>query len=166
MLVEGEKLSDLMARFPRPGRVEWIGIRLRPGSGMETVASAALIEGRGLKGDHRAERHGGKRQVTLIQWEHLGVIAALCGRMAVDPSLLRRNIAVSGINLAALKTSRFRIGGAVLEGNGYCHPCSRMEQNLGRGGYNAVRGHGGITATVVESGNVKTGDAIEALISD
>ncbi len=166
MLGNGEKLSDLMTRFPRPGRIQWIGLRSRRGGDVETVKSAHLIEDRGLEGDHRAERRGGGRQVTLIQWEHLGVIAALCEREAVDPADLRRNIAVSGINVSALKAVRFRIGGAVLQGTGNCHPCSRMEQNLGPGGYNAVRGHGGITAQVIESGEINRGDMVEALISD
>lgn len=165
MLEEGEKLSDLRARFPRPGRIEWIALTPYRGGGLEVVDSAALMEERGLEGDYRAEKRGGKRQVSLIQWEHLDVIAALCGRAAVDPSLLRRNIAVSGINVSALKAGRFRIGNAVLQATGHCHPCSRMERNLGPGGYNAVRGHGGITAMVIESGKIERGDAVEALIS-
>lgn len=166
MLEEGEKLSDLMARFPHPGRVQWIGLRSRHGGNIKVVNSAASVAGRGLEGDHRAGKQGGKRQVTLIQWEHLSVIAALCDRESVDPSLLRRNIAVMGINVSALKGSRIRVGSAVLEGTGFCHPCSRIEQNLGHGGYNAVRGHGGITAVVIEGGLIECGNVVEAVLED
>ena len=101
--------------------------------------------------------------MTLIQWEHLPVIASLLGRDRIAPELLRRNIAVSGINLLALKDRRFCIGEAVLEYTGQCHPCSRMEEVFGPGGYNAVRGHGGITASVIEGGVVRVGAELRAI---
>jgi MOSC domain-containing protein YiiM len=50
----------------------------------------------------RSARGGGKCQVTLIQQEHLSAIAALAGFDAVDLALLRRNLVVLGISLAAL----------------------------------------------------------------
>ena len=160
MLEKGETLKDLMARFPRCGRVKWIGVRPRRGSAMQVVDSATLVEGRGLEGDHRAEKRGTKRQITLIQWEHLSVIATLCGREALDPSLLRRNIAVMGINVSALKASRFRVGAAVLEGTGCCHPCSRMETALGKGAVAAMLGHGGLCVRILRSGDLRIGDQL------
>lgn len=124
---------------------------------MVTVESVE-ISPNGLTGDRRDSP--GKRAVSLIQWEHLAVIASLMGREAVAPALLRRNIVVSGINLLGLRKAEFRVGGAVLRGTGLCAPCSRMEETLGAGGYTAMRGHGGITAEVVAEGRVGVGDDV------
>ena len=67
---------------------------------------------------------------------------------------------ISGINLLALKGREFKIGTAVLKMTGLCHPCSRMEEVLGDGGYNAVRGHGGINACVISPGLITLGDIV------
>lgn len=153
-------LKVLMARFPRVGRLEWIGVRPRYRAPVETVEDVKAIQDHGLIGDHSGLSAGGKRQITLIQQERLAVIAGLCRRQSIDPALLRRNLAVSGINLLALRDREFRVGEVVLLGTGPCAPCSRMEQVLGRGGFNAMRGHGGITAKVIRGGTIRAGDAV------
>ena len=127
------------------------------------VQSAVVRAGTGIDGEHHAKSGRSKRQVTLIQAEHLPVIAAILKRDAIDPGLLRRNLVVSGINLIALKDRKFKIGEVLLEGTGPCDPCSRMEENLGPGGYNAMRGHGGITAQVLEGGDIQVGDEVRAV---
>ena len=153
-------LARLLAAFPRAGRVEWIGVRPARHVPPEALGEVLATDG-GLLGDHYG---GGKREVTLIQAEHLATVASLMGAPRVEPSLLRRNLVVSGLNLLALKDRRFRVGEAVLEYTGLCHPCSRMEEALGAGGYNAMRGHGGITARVLERGAVRRGDSVAALV--
>lgn len=74
------------------GRVAWIGVRPKKGAPTETVKEVVAIAGRGLEGDRAAAREGHKRQVTLIQAEHLGVIASLAGLRKIDPARLRRNV--------------------------------------------------------------------------
>ncbi len=122
------------------------------------IVERAEVSPVGLVGDRRARP--GKRSVTLVQWEHLAVIGAFLGREQVPPELLRRNIAVAGINLIGLRDRPFHIGGAILRGSGLCAPCRRMEEALGPGGYAAVRMHGGITAEVVGPGRLALGDAV------
>jgi MOSC domain-containing protein YiiM len=157
---EGGTLRALPGRFPRPGRVVWIGLRPAPRAPLRAVDSTEAVVGEGLAGDRY--RHDGQRQVTLIQRKHLAAVAALVGLDALDPARLRRNLVVAGLNLLALKGRRFRVGAAVLEHTGPCEPCSRMEEALGPGGYNAMRGHGGITARVVEGGLIGVGDEVIA----
>ncbi|MGE0079878.1 MAG: MOSC domain-containing protein [Thiohalomonadaceae bacterium] len=155
-----QTIEALRATLPQAGRLEWIGLRPAPRAPVAMVQEARAVAGLGIEGDHHARRPGGPRQVTLVQAEHLPVIAALCGRASVHAEALRRNLVVSGINLLALVGRRFRIGEVLLEGVGPCPPCSRMERTLGPGGYNAVRGHGGITARVLRGGTLRIGDAV------
>ena len=155
-------MAELLGMLPQTGRLEWIGLSPASRGPITSVSEALVRVGTGLDGDHHSPSGRGKRQVTLIQAEHLPVIASLLGRESIGPELLRRNLAVSGINLLALKDRRFRIGEVLLEGTGLCHPCSRMEETFGPGGYNAVRGHGGITARVIEEGMIRVGDSIRA----
>ncbi|MFV0444487.1 MAG: MOSC domain-containing protein [Planctomycetaceae bacterium] len=157
-------LSQLVHSVPQIGRVEWIGLSSRSRSNISAVSRVAAEAGTGLEGDHHSKRRpGGKRQVTLFQAEHLPVVAALVGENAIPLELLRRNIVVEGINLLSLKGLRFQIGGVLLEGTGSCDPCSRMEENLGPGGYQAMRGHGGLTARVVEAGEIRIGDRVQVV---
>ncbi|MCR9065050.1 MAG: MOSC domain-containing protein [Cytophagales bacterium] len=153
------ELKQLMKNFPKSGRIEWIGIREERGATLSTLNSISISVESGLTGDHYRGTNK-KRQVTLIQKEHIEVVEKILGIETIDPSLLRRNIVVSGLNLLGLKDFKFRLGTAILEYTGLCHPCTRMEKNLGMGGYNAMRGHGGITARVIEDGLVNLGDEL------
>jgi MOSC domain-containing protein YiiM len=163
VLDENSTLESLRARFPHHGRLEWIGVRPARQSPMRTADATPLSPKYGLTEDYRSR---GNRQVTLIQAEHLPVIAALCGLDSVEPGMLRRNLVVSGISLRALKDKRFSIGPVQLLGTGECVPCSHMEQNLGIGGYNAMRGHGGITARVLSEGHIRIGDTVKAVVDE
>ncbi|RYD62796.1 MAG: MOSC domain-containing protein, partial [Verrucomicrobiaceae bacterium] len=66
----------------------------------------------------------------------------------------------SGINLLTLKNAKVRVGAALIEIVGPCAPCSRMEEVIGLGGYAAMRGHGGMTARILEGGAIRVGDAV------
>jgi len=155
-------LAQLIEAPVRPGAVEWIGVRPSRGAAVRVLNAVELAAGRGVVGD-RYGNSGGARQVTLISAESLAAIASHLGVAAVAPEAMRRNVVVRGLNLVALKGRRFRIGEAILEASGDCHPCSRVEASLGRGGYNAARGLGGITARVLESGVVRVGDPVEPI---
>lgn len=146
----------MMARHARAGRLDWIGLRSERYAEIDVVQQAEVTEA-GLISDHG---RAGKRAVTVMQAEHLPVIAALSDNPDVTPAMLRRNLLVSGLNLLALRKGLLRIGDAVLEIHGLCPPCSRMEKTLGPGGYNAMRGHGGWYASVAIPGVIKVGDVI------
>ncbi len=154
-----ESLKALINTIAKPGRVEWISLRPARREAMQEVETVE-VSGDGLIGDHGRP---GKRAITLIQHEHLAVIGAFLGLPPVDPTLLRRNLVVSGINLLALKGRTIQIGTATLAVTGPCAPCSRMEEAFGTGGYSAVRGHGGVTAGVVAPGVIQRTDRVEPI---
>lgn len=158
-------IRDLLKPPHIDGRVEAIVVRGSPRAVARSVAETVALAGIGLADDRlgqRGEAELSTRQVTLIQAEHLPVIARLARVDGVDPVGLRRNLVVSGINLLALKNARLQVGEAVLEIVGPCQPCSRMEETIGPGGYAAMRGHGGMTARVVAGGAIRVGDAVQA----
>lgn len=163
MLNPASPLAKLMTAPVRPGTVQWIGLRPARGAPMTAVESASLVAGQGVDGDRYHTRNNGGRQVTLIQAEDLAAIASYLGRDTVTPDLLRRNIVVAGINLLALKDRTFRLGGALLAYATECHPCSKMETTFGPGGYNAVRGHGGVCCRILAGGEVRIGDMLQVM---
>lgn len=173
-------LRQLTQQFSQLGNLD--AIYLRPARGVNCVAAQQVqaIAQKGLVGDRTSNSpsrnalaiyssdsklQGSKRQITLIQAEHIAVISALMGK-PIAAAKLRRNLVISGINLLAAK-SLFKdqlmlltIGEVILQVTGPCEPCSKMELELGRGGYNAMRGHGGITARIMKGGELKLGDAV------
>lgn len=157
-----QSVAELMSVLPQRGRVVWIGVRPARRTAMLAAERVLARSDEGLKGDRYA-RAGGKRQVTLIQGEHLDALAGMLGVAEVAPAVVRRNVVVRGINLLALKGRRFQVGDALFEWTGLCHPCSRMEEVLGPGGYNAMRGHGGITARVIEDGELELGSVVRVV---
>lgn len=153
-----------MTNLPQVGKLEWIGIRPVRKQPLVQLEEVKVTKEGGLEGDHFAGKFSKKRQVTLIQKEHLDAVSSIMNISNIDPGLVRRNLVISGINLFALRDQKFQIGEVVFEGTGYCHPCSRMEENLGSGGYNAMRGHGGITACIIEGGKMNVGDTVKLII--
>jgi MOSC domain-containing protein YiiM len=163
ILPEEKAYSEFFDNFIQTGEVIWIGIRPEAHKPIVVLEETHAQIGGLLQDRYNKGNSEGKRQVTLIQHEHLQAVASFLGREKIDPSLVRRNIVVKGINLNALIGQQFSIGEAILEMTGFCHPCKQMEENLGKGGYNAMRGHGGITCRVLREGKIKVGNTVSVI---
>lgn len=161
-----QSTRELVEHVPQVGHVAWIGLRTERHGPVRSVTATTAIEGVGLDGDHRtigrAPSATAKRQVTLVQAEHLPAVSALAG-VEVGPEDTRRNLLIAGINLRALKDRRFTVGEVELEATGECHPCSLMERTIGTGGFQAMRGHGGLTARILRGGRLHVGDEVRAV---
>lgn len=147
-----------------PGKLEWIGLRAERRGAIQVVNSAQALVGLGLEGDHRCLKSpGSARQVTIISREYIHQIAQQLGMDFIDPTLLRRNLIISGMNMNLLRFQRLQIGEAIFETSALCDPCSRMDENLGAGGAAAMFGYGGLCAKVVKGGLIGVGDSVVRL---
>lgn len=155
-------IKDLQNILPQVGTIELISFRTEKKGAIETANEVMISAEDGILGDYQSKK-GSKRMVTIIQKEHLDVVSTLLGK-EVNIKQTRRNLLVSGINLLALHNRQFKLGDKViLQGTGYCVPCKQMENNLGAGGFNAMRGHGGITALVIKGGTITVNDKVQLI---
>jgi len=165
-------LRDLCQQYATEGRIETIILRPARGESAVVVDEARAEPGRGLLGDRlanavRSGRQSSKRELTLFQAEHLTVVANWCGLAELEPARLRRNLVVSGLNLIAMRspfpdvTLEWAVGDEVIiQITGPCDPCSKIAAELGLGSYNALRGHGGMTARILSGGLIRVGDRV------
>ena len=98
-------LAELLQIFPYSGELMWIGVRPGKGEPMIVVDEVLADTRSGLIGD-RYNGNSGRRQVTLLQYEHLAVLGSMLDK-SIDPEVLRRNLLIKGVNLVALKNCQF-----------------------------------------------------------
>ena len=115
--------------------------------------SVELEPDRGIKGD-RFELS--RYQITFISEE---VMKEVCKSLDLEykPSLFRRNIVISGINLNQLIAKRFVIDGVEFKGIEHCAPCTWMNAVMKKGAYQLLVGRGGLRAKVTKGGFLKRG---------
>lgn len=140
--------------------LKWIGLRPERKGEMQQV-SMAEVNDFGLVGDHYSKEKG-DRNVTIIKAESVEEVwqdMQLEG--SPDPGKLRRNLLIEGLPDGDFKEVELSIGNEViLIVTGDCRPCSRMDQNLGGGGLQAMSGKGGYTAKVEKGGMIQIGDEV------
>lgn len=87
------------------------------------------------------------------------VMQEVCKRLEIEyrPSLFRRNIVISGININQLIGKRFFIGDVEYEGVEHCAPCTWMNAVMKKGAYKLMVGRGGLRAKVIKGGSLKRG---------
>jgi len=115
-----------------------------------------LESDRGIKGD-RFEFS--KYPITFVSEE---VIREVCKELDLKylPSLFRRNIVLSGINLTQLIGKTFRIGKVEFEGLEHCAPCTWMNAVMKKGAYKLMSGRGGLRVKVLNKATLTRGDNI------
>jgi len=160
--------TDPDSATQRVGTVELIALASEAEGSMLAVSRAEALEGRGLLGD-RYERAAGTfsnpggrgYDLTLVEAEALEELSEKGVDLA--PIEARRNLVVRGIALDDLIGRRFRVGEVECVGRRRCEPCSHLERLTRPGVLRGLVHRGGLRADVLSSGEIKTGDRIEAL---
>jgi MOSC domain-containing protein YiiM len=111
------------------------------------------VAGRGIEGDRYFDHaENFKGQITFFSWD---VFVELCIEMnaaGVEPSALRRNVIVQGVDLNALIGREFEIGGVRFFGTEECRPCYWMDHAVGPGTEKFLKGRGGLRARILTNG--------------
>ena len=116
------------------------------------VSRVNAVLGTGLEGDRHAKPKS-RRQVLLVEQEVLD-------EFGLAPGAIREQVTVRGLDLDRLVFgARLRVGGALLEVAGPCHPCERMDE-VRPGLQQALVGRRGRFVRVVEAGSIAIGDTI------
>ena len=151
------------------GFVEGIFLAPVAGAEMKSVRAATALEGCGLKGDRYCagtghwSRFGRVCEATFIAAEDLDEIERETG-VGVKNGEHRRNVVTRGISLKALRRGkRFRVGEVLFEYLGARSVCRYIERLTEPGMTQALKGHGGICARVIETGTVRVADEVEVL---
>lgn len=122
------------------------------------VNEVECVAGEGLKGDRFfGYKENYKGQITLFAWE---VFERFCRERGLalgetSPARLRRNVIVEGADLDTLIGKRFALQGVELEGSEECRPCYWMDQALGEGSENWLKGRGGLRCRILTDGVLK-----------
>ena len=124
---------------------------------MDERETALLVRQQGLEAN---ANQGGKRQVTLLDVDSWGELSSEMGT-ALDPSVRRANLLVSGVSLRESRGRILAVGKSRLLINGETRPCERMEEACtGLQEVMRPRWRGGAYAEVLEGGQIRVGDAV------
>lgn len=135
---------------------------------LDSHQSIEAIAGKGLAGDRYATGKGfysgvveWDAHVTLLEREPFERLRADHG-VDLAPSVLRRNLVTSGVDLDSLIGKEFQIGDqVVLRGRKAWPPCAHIVKFSGRKEiFQFLARHSGIGADVLIGGTIRVGDPI------
>ncbi len=111
------------------------------------------VAGRGIRGDRFFDyEQDYKGQITFFSIEVFEQVCQELGLPRRSPGLTRRNVITLGEDLNLLIGKRFSVQGIEFEGICECKPCYWMDEAVGHGAEEALRGRGGLRARILKSG--------------
>ena len=126
--------------------------------GAAPCASIQCVAGQGIEGDrYFGHQENFKGQITFIAEDIVSSIESKLGLPPFDRSVLRRNVLISGVDLNSLIGKQFRISDVTFSGSEECSPCYWMDEAVGPGAHEALKGNGGLRCRIENSGTLSIG---------
>jgi hypothetical protein len=121
------------------------------------VRAAECVAGMGIRGDrffgYKEDYQG---QITFFAREVFEELASTLGIHDRTPSVFRRNVLTSGVDLNELLGREFEMQGLRFSGIVECSPCPWMDEAFGAGAEELLKGRGGLRARILSSGVLRT----------
>ena len=148
------------------GSVAAVCVASAAGEPARSLGVVRALAGRGLEGDRHVSGTGTfpsglpGSSLTLIE-------ADVCE--SFDPPLRpdehRRNVVTRGIDLNGLVGHEFTIGAVRCRGMRLCEPCTVVQRYASRPVLRELVHRGGLRADILEDGEIKVGDPVQALVT-
>ena len=119
------------------------------------VPSVWCVAGKGIEGDRFfGYKDSYKGQITFFEEEAYDDLCAKFDVWDRPPSVFRRNVITRGVRLNELIGKEFAIGDVRLFGTEESRPCFWMDHAFGPGAEAALKGRGGLRATILTTGRL------------
>ncbi len=159
---------DIHQIFISPGH-DFVGRygKGRENHGIQARESVNCTAGMGIEGDrYYAHKEDYKGQITFFSEDVAARLQEHLKLEALDRSAMRRNVLISGVDLNTLVGKRFQLGELVLTGSEECAPCFWMNEAVGEGARDWLKGNGGLRCRIEQSGTLRTGETELEILGD
>ncbi|MEK7707866.1 MAG: molybdenum cofactor biosysynthesis protein [Verrucomicrobiota bacterium] len=117
------------------------------------VDQVECVAGHGLRGDRFFDyKDSYKGQITFFSMEVFEALRRELNLPEALPQATRRNAFVRGADLSSLVGKQFEVQGVRFEGTEESKPCDWMDQALGPGAREWLKGRGGLRARILTDG--------------
>jgi len=151
---------DIRHIFISPGH-DFVGRygKGRETHGIESRESVTCTAGKGIEGDRYYDfKEDYKGQITFFSEDVATGLQKHLSLPELDRSAMRRNVLIAGVDLNTLIGKRFQLGELVLTGSQECAPCAWMDEAVGPGAHEWLKGNGGLRCRIEQSGILRTGE--------
>jgi MOSC domain-containing protein YiiM len=125
---------------------------------VDSVESIDCVQGLGIKGDRYFNyKEDFKGQITFFDSSLHIEIKEKFHHPDLCPSAFRRNVIVKGLDLNSLIGKEFSINGVRLSGSEECKPCYWMDEAVGKGIEDFLKGRGGLRCRILSNGSLSLG---------